>query len=378
MRSTHVPVREYHYQSMSDYLARLYAREDLQDYLYTDPTTHQYRRPDGVWDIWEAPVLRDFLGPDGRTPFIKPPDKEGRLVFSLNMDGFNLYGTKQSGKKVTVGAIYMVCLNLPPAIRYDIENMYLVGVIPGPQAPSLHQINYYLKPLVDELLALWTTGVYLSRTRRCLTGLLVRCAMIPLVCDLPAARQMSGFAPHRAHQFCSVCTLSWDRIHDLNFKEWVPRDHTSHRIAAESWRDAATLAEREGCYRQNGLRWSELLRLPYWDPSRYTVIDSMHAFYLRLFQHHCREVWGMDITVEDGDGITFDISANHPTEDEMKRAQETLRSGSKTVLKQLRSAVVQELCRSLELGLHGAKPVLVERLLQYVSGLDCILDQIVY
>ncbi|KAF8225965.1 hypothetical protein L208DRAFT_1105429, partial [Tricholoma matsutake] len=63
------------------------------------------------------------------------PGNESRLIFSLNMN-------KQGGKKVLTGGIYIVCLNLPPAIRYNMENMFLVGIIPGPHEPSLYQINY--------------------------------------------------------------------------------------------------------------------------------------------------------------------------------------------------------------------------------------------
>lgn len=57
-----------------------------------------------------------------------------------------------------VGTIYLVLLNLPQAIQYKRENI-LVGVIPGPSEPPLN-INFYLPPLVSDLLQLWTGNIY--------------------------------------------------------------------------------------------------------------------------------------------------------------------------------------------------------------------------
>ena len=50
----------------------------------------------------------------------------------------------------SVGAIYLVVLNLPREMRYKMENMILAGIIPGLKEPSLN-INSYLTPLVLEL-----------------------------------------------------------------------------------------------------------------------------------------------------------------------------------------------------------------------------------
>jgi len=32
------------------------------------------------------------------------------------------------------------------------------------------------------------------------------------------------------------------------------------------------------------------------------MIDSMHAFFLRIFQRHVCQIWGMSVDFDDGDG----------------------------------------------------------------------------
>ncbi|KAG1883705.1 hypothetical protein F4604DRAFT_1519294, partial [Suillus subluteus] len=60
------PIKLYGYQQMSAWLARLFSRPELKDYM-----THAWdQKPDGGhWtDIWDAPGLHEIKGPDGR-PF---------------------------------------------------------------------------------------------------------------------------------------------------------------------------------------------------------------------------------------------------------------------------------------------------------------------
>ncbi|TFK82784.1 hypothetical protein K466DRAFT_448463, partial [Polyporus arcularius HHB13444] len=171
-------------------------------------------------------------------------------------------------------------LNLPPAIRYAPENIYLAGIIPGPREPRLEELNRLLTPLVDELLTLWTRGLYLTRTSLRWMGRMVRVALIPLVCDLPALRKAAGFGGHQATYFCSFCPLPRKEMRNLDRESWPrPRTWEEHVTLAEEWRDG-TEAEREKVFKAHGLRWSELLRLPYWDPTRFAVLDVMHNLFL--------------------------------------------------------------------------------------------------
>ena len=125
----------------------------------------------------------------------------------------------------------MFCLNLPLNIRYDPENVFLVCIVPGPGSPSLDDINHILRSLVDTFVPFWKTGIYYSETPSYSGGRLICCAILPLVCDLPAARQIAGFTSHGSHNFCSFCNL---RLVDIDDIECIKlRTNTNHRLRAK-------------------------------------------------------------------------------------------------------------------------------------------------
>ncbi|GAW08063.1 hypothetical protein LENED_010101 [Lentinula edodes] len=101
-----------------------------------------------------------------------------------------------------------------------------------------------------------------------------------------------------------------------------------------AWLSADSEEERHALYQENGVRWSELLRLEYLDLVQNTVIDPMHGFYLRIFQRHCRDIWGMDVDLVDCDGL-WEIEL--PTEEERTTAIHVFRHGSKTDFRNLKA-----------------------------------------
>jgi len=64
----------------------------------------------------------------------------------------------------------------------------LVGIIPGPSEPNADQIQNYLEPLVDELQQLWQGQLFF--TKNFPVGKMVRCALVLIACDVPAARKV--------------------------------------------------------------------------------------------------------------------------------------------------------------------------------------------
>ena len=251
-----------------------------------------------ISDIFGGTIFRDFIGPDG-LPFLPSKGSEGRYVFGLSVDAFNPFLNKQAGKKASSTAIYMICLNLPPSIRYKAENMYLAGIIPGPREPSLTQINHLLEPLVAELLELWTPGVWLDCTPIWEYGRIVRAALIPLICDLKASRQVMGHGSHSAKKFCSICQLPQEEIDVVDKSKFVAISSIEYRRRAAKWKDADSQSRRDKVFKKYGIRWSMLLRLPYWDPPRFTVVDTMHTVLLGHLHRHCSIIWKMNPTRSD-------------------------------------------------------------------------------
>jgi hypothetical protein len=368
------PVRTFVYHDMKKWVKKFVSRPGLEDVLdrkYSPSLAPEDAPPGFCDDILGSQGIRNFLGPDQKTPFLEGP---GNLIFSLAMDGFNPYGMSEAGKKVSVGAIYMICLNLPPELRYRFENIYLVGIIPGPSEPSLDQINYLLSPLVTDLLEFWEKGVRYSHTPNYPQGRTIRCAVVPLVCDLPAARKMSGFASFGATYFCSICLQKLRDIRDTDATTWERRTCHQHRQWANEWLTAPSQNARDKLMSQNGVRYSLLLKLPYWDPVRFTLVDSMHAFFLGNLRRHCREIWGMDVKLADGDGVWVDPGekrSSAPSDSEVARAWSRLRNApAKTFARQTTVGVLQRLCRDascMPAGKINDKQALIDALLRHAS-----------
>lgn len=294
------PIKTFEYHSFHDYLAGLLSRKDLESLMDQSckdfEESFQAPRPALTTGIFEADFVRSFEGPTAGELFLNGGD-EGRYGFSLNVDFFNIEGMRIRGASTSCGIISMACLNLPIDIRYKTENMYLAGIVPGPREPHLTELNHYLRPLVDDMLVSWEQSVHISRTALRRTGRTTRSAIIAAVNDLPGARKMVALAHPRSHFFCTVCQCYHNRnLGACNYEEWIKRDVTEMRRRAENWKNAKSTKEQETLFTEYGVRWSEMWRLPYWDPSRQLVIDAMHCILEGLVQHHFRVILKLSTT----------------------------------------------------------------------------------
>ncbi len=203
-----VPVKKYLHQDLNAWLGRLLARKNIEDILDSRPFIPPNGPNTTIDDIWLSKLFLDLKDPSGE-PFY-PSNEEGRLVFGLSVDSFNPFHNKTAKQSVSSTAIWLVLLNLPPELRYLHENIYVAGVIPG--HPSLDQINRYLDLLIDELMVLWEPGVFFSRTSKYAIGRLYRALIVPLVCDMLAARQVLGQAAATSHNCCTLCDIDLQDI----------------------------------------------------------------------------------------------------------------------------------------------------------------------
>ena len=188
----------------------------------------------------------------------------------------------------STGAIYASICNLPRSERNKPENIIYLGFLPGPKEVGLERINHYLAPIVDELLELWK-GCKIPKTHQCPDGLDIKVALIVGSSDTPATRKLFGHgsAVMKCHRCEKRSTYSEDyrKTHYGgmdNYEEWVtkPADSLLHRQYAHEWLQCNSKASRDAHFKVHGVRWSELLRLPYMDPIRFAVVDPMHCLFL--------------------------------------------------------------------------------------------------
>lgn len=295
--NTPKPIKTFDYPHFHDFVGGLLCRKDIEEALdrscdiLMESINQGLPPPTYVVDVFQGEFLRTFEGPTPGKLFVDR-GTESRLVFAFNVDFFQNERSTVRGASTSCGIIAGACLNLPPDIRYKPENMYL-AIIPGPNEPHLTELNHYMRPLIDDLLVAWERGVRYSRTACHPTGRDTRSAMALDVCDLPAARKVSGAAGHGSHFYCTVChcyhqsTLGRTDVHS---SAWNPRDPRTLRSHAEAWRDAPSADAQKKLFQANGLRWSELWRLPYWDPTRMLAVDSMHCLLEGLSHYHFRYV----------------------------------------------------------------------------------------
>ncbi|GBC39214.2 uncharacterized protein LOC107327733 [Rhizophagus irregularis DAOM 181602=DAOM 197198] len=190
------------------------------------------------------------------------------------------------------GAIYGAICNIPRELRFKPENMLILGLMPGPNEPSLHQINHYLAPIVDQFQTFWE-GVGLDRTSEHLSGRLIKCAVIACCCDIPAARKLCGH--YSANVSCHRClkvarNRNFSGMDDID--EWfVAKSANSHRKMALEWRKCKSNEARKRHVKQYHARWSEMLHLSYFDPIRFLPVDPMHNLFIGIASFIVKRLW---------------------------------------------------------------------------------------
>ena len=268
-----IPIKIFNYISITESLKKLVLRPGLLNVL--NRWKDRIIPPGVMADIYDGNVWKLFLTLNGKECL------SGRYTFGLliNIDWFQPYRHAQ----YSVGAIYIAILNFPRNLRYRRENMLLIGIIPGPHESKLH-INPFLKPLVEELLKLWN-GIEMVTTEG---NQLIRAVLLCHSSDIPATRKMGGFVGHGALKGCSRClksfvTRSFTEKPDysgFDCENWPNRSMNDHRRKGFEWKHAKTQAEHQKIEREYGVRFTELLRLPYFDCARFSVVDPMHNILL--------------------------------------------------------------------------------------------------
>jgi hypothetical protein len=254
---------------------------------------------------YDGQFVRSFMGPITGKHFLDRGE-EGRSLYSLNVDGFNIEGNTHRGAKTSCMIIALIDLALPEGVRTNAENIFLAGIIPGPKEPALTDINHYVEPLILEFVESWNRGIRYSRTALHAEGRLWRSAIVSLVCDLPGGRKLTGLASQNHRIFCFCCDapldsggecnqFAWQRLRGrADYENWKKRDVEELRRSAIAWRDAAKSSERNRIFDSSGVRWSPCWHLPYYNPVQMLVVDGMHCLFRNLAEDHARDLLKLD------------------------------------------------------------------------------------
>ncbi|KAJ6495926.1 hypothetical protein DFH09DRAFT_945985 [Mycena vulgaris] len=180
--------------------------------------------------------------------------------------------------------------------------MCFLGAAPSPNSPSVGRLNPFLDLIVRDFLQFWNPGVFFTRTHKYRSGRHAKAMVIPLAADMLAARAAAGFTSHGSKYFCIACHIDMAHIEEFDHTRWEYRNYAQHLQHANAWKNAASLGEQEKLATEYGVRWTPLLKLPYWNVVRYVLVEAMHVLDLRLIDRHCRDLFRFDLQEDGGDG----------------------------------------------------------------------------
>ena len=222
------------YSPIRHQLANMYQRPGFENSLrhWVDRSSFD----DILCDIYNGEIWKTFKDDpfdENSALFFGKETADSHLGLIVNLDWFQPFDSVSH----STGVLYASIANLPRDIRFKRENMLVLGILPGPDEVSLHKINHYLSPVVDELESLWS-GVTLTSTAEFSEGRTIRAALILISCDLPATRKLCGHIS--ALVSCHRCKKSANYVNrHFNFggmqdmDEWfIQKDLTEHRQKA--------------------------------------------------------------------------------------------------------------------------------------------------
>lgn len=275
----------YPYKSLQDSIQQLCERKG---FLIECEKWRNRTVQDGVMgDIYDGRIWSNFLSSDCFN-FLTSPHC---FLVTLNTDWFQPFDRTT----YSVGVLYLTIQNLPRHLRYRIENVIIVGIIPGPKEPKKH-MNSFLSPLVSELQEAWETGFDIA-VHGC--SINIKVALSCIACDIPATRKICGFLSHSAKLGCNKCLKAFPSTsrgcHDYSgfTDDLVLRSEQQHRDNVEEVKKAKTKSSQKEEEAKYGVRYSKLLDLTYFDPVRFVAIDVMHNLYLGTCKL-CFEIWVED------------------------------------------------------------------------------------
>ena len=221
------------------------------------------------------------------------------IRLALIADGFNPSSDKRS--TYSIWPILLLNYNMAPWLTTKKYFIILAMLIPGPKSVTSEHFDVYMAPLIDELLDLWTYGIYCKdiANYKNSSAFILRAMVIWTIGDFPAYGMLAGCTT-KGFFGCPVCgagfrsrraKLLHKNVFENCARRFLPLDHHMRsdiatfgsvelRTAPPPVSGATSLAlgrERERWLREEGApvhndpvrrngikRVSCLFRLPYW------------------------------------------------------------------------------------------------------------------
>ena len=194
-RKKWVPFKKFPFLAPSKWITLFFKNKEFIKLLQQRPDPSA----DGLLrDMWDGKVLRIFLKDprDHNQPLLQ---QKHNLALLLYLDFFNPFSRAVHSS----GVLCMTVLNLPRCVRHQKKWAMLIGIIPGPEEAQRH-INSFLKPVVDDLLLLYT-GVKVTDVVMPGKTFISRAVLLPVLGDIPASRKLSQFLSYKANKPCDKC-----------------------------------------------------------------------------------------------------------------------------------------------------------------------------
>ena len=172
-------------------------------------------------------------------------------------------------------------LNLPRSVRFHIENVCILGIIPA-LVKEPENLNSFLGPIVTELKIL-SRGIQIQPKGK--DPVTIKLHLLCAASDIPAARKLSGHMGHSAIKGCSFCDISFrdqdgKKIIGLVDPKWQSRTREQHLQYANKAENAANYSQQKLISKESGFKYTKLLELEYFNPSAFSVVEPMHNLFL--------------------------------------------------------------------------------------------------
>ena len=181
-------LQSFHIFSVIDQLQNILINNQNIDLLYQNNSV-------SMRDIRDGSVFRS----------IRARNPNAILTLTMNIDGVQM----SKGSQSSIWPILLVVNELPSDIRFDIENVVLAGVWPGPSKPTRDQIKLLYRPFIDELLYLESGHSFtLSEDR----DAVIQVYLIAACCDKPAQAIVQCISEPIAAYGCGRCEVEGEVI----------------------------------------------------------------------------------------------------------------------------------------------------------------------